>query len=147
MNTTKLIISTIVVSIILFLLNFVWYMYIFPDAMMPEGVAKDPVDYTWLMIGTLVLGFLFSLIYPMMAGEGTKITEGLKYGVLMGLIIFLPAALLGYATWEMGTLGVWITDVVGNLIKFAIAGIALAYVSGIPDDIPDRGPGREPDVE
>lgn len=147
MSTAKLITSTLVVSIVLFLLNFIWYMFLFPDAMMPEGLGKEPPDYMWLVIGTLILGFLFSYIYPMMAGDGGKVPEGLKYGVLMGLIISLPSALMGYATWEVATLGEWITDTFRALIIFALAGVALAFVSGIPDGIPDRGPGREPDVE
>ncbi len=147
MSTAKLITSTLVVSIVLFLLNFVWYMFLFPDAMMPEGLVKEPPDYMWSVIATLILGFLFSFIYPMMVGDGGKVTEGLKYGILMGLIISLPSALMGYATWEVTTLDVWIIDAFGALIIFAIAGVALAFVSGIPDGIPDRGPGREPDVE
>lgn len=122
-------------------------MLILPDSMMPESIAKDPPDFMWLVIGTLILGFLFSFIYPMMAGDGGKVAEGLKYGILIGLIISLPSALMGYATWEVATLGEWITDVFGALIIFAVAGVGLAFVSGIPDGIPDRGPGREPDVE
>ena len=147
MNTTKLFVSSIVVALVIFLLNFIWYMYLFPGSMMAEGISKDPPDYMWLLIGHLVLGFLFTLIYPMMVGSESKVSEGLKYGTLIGLIVFLPAAFIGYATMDLGGMGVWIIDAIGNVVKFVIAGIVLAFVSGIPGGIPDRGPGKEPEVD
>lgn len=90
----KLIISTIVVGILLFLLGWIFYGIIFISYF--KGYygylerAPDEMKIWAFAVGSLLQAFFLALIYPHGYKGGSPVGEGLKFGALMGMFLGLP---------------------------------------------------------
>ena len=68
--------------------------------------------------------------------EGTnKIANGIKFGVLVGLIWILPHSLIIHAITEGGALNVIFIDVGWHIFEQACGGIVIALIYGIPKTV------------
>jgi hypothetical protein len=82
----------------------------------------------WIpFLSEFALAFLLATIFPIGYKGKDALGEGLRFGILMGLLLYLPAILMKYYVYPYPTylLGVWF---LGGMIEVTLAGIGIAAV-------------------
>ena len=81
------------------------------------------------MIATLIMGVAFSSLYARTAFRGSAPIRGLKYGLLVGMILVPFLALDIPGRFEIASVGAWmaIQGVLG-MLHFAIAGVLVGII-------------------
>jgi hypothetical protein len=145
MNTQKLLIGTVVGTIYFFLIDWLLYGMLMKDMMSyPEGFMKEKPDMLWMIIGYLIFAGAFVWIYNKGAANTTKMGEGMRYGIALGVLWGLGMNLVWYALTNGNELSTFLIDGVATIVKFAIGGIIIAYAIGVPGagaGAGDRGKG------
>ena len=115
------------------LLAGLWHMALMSDLYANETNRAEP-NMVLIVVSYLILGLLMAYIYPK-GMEGTnKIANGIKFGILAGLIWVLPHALIIHATTEGGALNVIFIDTGWHLVEQACGGVVIALIYGVPQD-------------
>lgn len=129
----KLVLSTIVVGIVLFLLGWVVYGMILMDFFKKYygHIWRSEEDYKiWAFaIANFAQAFFMYLIYSKGYSGGSPLTEGLRFGVLIGLFVTIPYILYTWGGMTVGYVGV-IVDGIISFIFIVIAAVITAYIHG-----------------
>ncbi|MDZ4748884.1 MAG: hypothetical protein SH808_10375 [Saprospiraceae bacterium] len=142
MKIQKLAIASVVATVFLFLIDWVYYGMLMKDSMdMPtarlDAAGQPAPDMMWLVISYIIFAVAFVTIYSKAAGGGSKVNEGLNFGLWTTLLVSVAMGFMWYALTTMMTLNEALMDMAYSLVKFIILGIIVAYASGIPGS--DRG--------
>jgi hypothetical protein len=140
MNTQKLIISTIVGTIVYFGVSYIWYELLMSNYFTASPTMRDPINFPLIIVGSLIFLAVFCYIYPKGVSSNNKVSEGAKFGVIISLLTTVPMALIRYATVDVAPFSEYLVDAIFGIVLLAVVGIVVAFVSGIPGDM-DRGPG------
>jgi hypothetical protein len=128
MNTKKMVIALFASFIVMFLLAGLWHMVIMADLYSGPNSLVEPMLY-FIALGYFVLALIMTYIYPKGYKGGKPVIEGLKFGILMGLLWILPLSLVLYGV--MGGSGtVIIVDVIWHVVEQGIGGIVIGLVYG-----------------
>ena len=133
MKIQKLAIGALVATVILFLLDWVWYGMIMKDSMTMPGMRPEP-DMMWLIIGYIVFSVGFASIYSAWSGGTSKVSSGLNFGLWTGIMVGLGMNLVWFSLSTNMTLSQAVTDAVYTIVKYIIMGIGVAYATGHPGD-------------
>jgi hypothetical protein len=129
----KLIISTIVTGIVLFLLSWVLYGFIFMDFFKTyySHIQRSPEDMKLWAIGVscLLQGFFFAFLYPKFYKSGSGFSAGLKFGFYLGLFFGIPYIFSMWATMPI-TYKAVLVDAGLLIFMMIIAGIITGLVYG-----------------
>lgn len=85
---------------------------------------------TWLpFLSAFSLAFLLAHIYPKGVEGKSTLEQGLRFGVLMGLLLHLPSTLIKYYVYPFPNFlfAAWF---VGGVVQVTVAGLAIALVYG-----------------
>lgn len=133
MFTAKFFGSWFAYLVITFAMGFVWHLVIFKELYAELGIftrIDDPIiplGFTAMLIQGAVLAYL----YPLIAKSGNPISEGLKFGLLMGLFIASSAVIAEAAKQRVSSLPTWlVVESVYYAIQFSLSGIAIAFIYG-----------------
>jgi len=129
MNTKKYLLASLAVFVTLLILDFVIHNLILSSAYesIQEIFRPDMMDKMWIMY---VTGIIFSLLFVYIFSkgyEGKGIVEGLKYGLIIGLVVHLVGSYNQYAVYPLPYSLVLKWFIYGT-IELMIAGIVLALV-------------------
>ena len=124
MNLKNFIIAGIVGGIVDFLLGGIFYGMLFKD-LYPQ---TESTNFTFIMLGCLLFGFLISYIFIKLAGITNTMT-GLTAGSVIGFLNGLSMNFFMYSGMALNTQNM-ITDVVICIITGASVGAAVALVNG-----------------
>lgn len=130
METTKLLLGTVVGAITLFLLGWVVYGMMLMDFMAANagtatGVNKPEPELLHIFIGNLFTGLYFTIILGNWA-KVTSIGEGLKVGLIVGVLSAAGLDFVMYATTNMMNMTALCVDI---LAWTAMAGITCAVIT------------------
>ena len=133
MTTQRLAIGTLVGGLVLFFLGYLVFVVIFGDffaanAGTATGVQKDPIDFVSLAIGQLAWGAALTLILGW--ASVSSVGRAARVSALVGLLFFFGIDLTMFATTNTSTLTVAVVDPILAAVLFAVAGAAIAAVSG-----------------
>jgi hypothetical protein len=132
MNIQKILLSTIGAGIVMFLLAGLWHMALMSDLYAGDMNRAEPSMY--LIGGSyLVLALLMSYMYPKGIEGTNKIANGIKFGIVIGLLWVLPHSLVLHAVIEGSTLRVVFIDVAWHAVEQACGGVVIALIYGIPN--------------
>jgi hypothetical protein len=133
MDLKKLLIAFVAGFVVMFLLAGLWHMVIMSDFYFSSDLnLREQPLMGYITLGYLVLALLMAYVYPKGYAGGAPVKEGLKFGVLFGLIWILPhsLALFGFSS---ATTGVQlIVDAIWHLVEQGSGGIVIALVYGKP---------------
>ncbi|TDI71153.1 MAG: hypothetical protein E2O83_04305 [Bacteroidetes bacterium] len=87
------------------------------------GVMREMPDRVHLIIGCLIVAFVFSTIYKKWGSDGYSISSGLTYGIWVGLLLGLGEGMIIYAVKD-------VSDLTGTLVN-AGAGVVFYAVMGL----------------
>jgi hypothetical protein len=112
-------------------MDMLFYTFIFPKeytskAVRPEEEQLIPIA----LLGLLIASFMFSYLYGEIAKGQNKFREGIKYGLALGIFMYLPLFLIFYATRDTRPLEAWLTNAAFHIIQFGIFGIVVAHIRG-----------------
>lgn len=115
---------------ITFVLGFVWHLKLFKplyDRLAIYSRLDDPIIP--LGLGAMVLqGAVLAFIYPLISRGGDVLTEGLCFGLLMGLFLASSAVLAEAAKQRVTSLGTWLAvESAFYAVQFALVGPAIAW--------------------
>ena len=131
MNCKKLILATVLGFVVMFLISGLWYLIImkgYYNEQFPE-VFRQESKMIWIAIGYLVGAFLLALIYPIGYKGGAPMSEGLRFGILMGLFIALPMGLTLYGVYTIPLIPS-IINIVYQVVEKGIGGLFIGLVYG-----------------
>ncbi len=131
MNIQKFLLSAIGAGVVMSLLGGLWHMALMGDLYASDLNRAEP--HMMLIIASyLILALLMAYIYPKGIEGTNKIANGIKFGVLVGLIWILPHSLILHATMEGGALKVLFIDAGWHMFEQACGGVVIALIYGIP---------------
>ncbi len=129
MNGKKLILSCIAGFIVMFLLAGLWHMALMSDLYTTPSSREEPL-MGFIALGLFILALLMAYLYPKGYSGGSPVTEGLKFGILVGLMWVLPLGLILYAVQEGYTLNMVIVDAIWHMVEEGVGGIVIGLVYG-----------------
>ena len=133
----KFLLSTLATFLILFVLDFVWYGNLMSNFYPTDGMRASPI-WLYLSVGYLIFSLLFSYIYPKGVEGSNKTIQGLRFGILIGLLIGLPVAFIEHSLSLAPVLEIGLVDAIYLAVKFGIAGVVVANIYGMPGNKPEE---------
>ena len=132
MFNKKLLIATLIVTVIAFLLSFVWYDLLMGDFFpATEGVDRDPVSFPLIIVGMLIFSYAFCRIYQMIYDSEEKLmNQAVRYGLLTSLLVVVSSAIVQHATTVNWGLNHILVDAIFNIVLLVVLAIAAAYYFG-----------------
>lgn len=90
--------------------------------------AEEMKANAWLpFLSEFALAFLLAVIYPIGREKKPPLEQGLRFGILMGLLVHLPSVLIKYYLYPYPRF-LFVAWFVGGVLEVAIAGLAVALV-------------------
>jgi len=131
MNVKKWLLAGLVGFVVMFILSGLWYMLIMDAFYRGQcgAVMREQFNFISIVLCYLVMAFLMSYIYPVGYKGGSPVKEGLRFGVLIGLLVWLSSNLLLYGAHNV-TLTATLVDSGWHIIEEGIGGIVIALVHG-----------------
>jgi hypothetical protein len=138
MNTKKLLLATVASFAVMFALGGLWHMMLMENWYNahvgaidnPALIKRDPPMLEYIALGCLVLAFLMSYMYGNYTTNDSKIMKGLRFGMVMGLIAFLPFETILYGATMLFSRSALLVDTIWNMVNGGIGGIVIAMVYG-----------------
>ena len=133
MKTGKLVISTVVVAVIMFVTDWLWYTQLMVNYFTPMPNARpEHPDFMWLILGVLIFSFAFVYIYSKGVGTGTPFGEGARYGFWVALLAWVSMGFAWYGLTSTAPLTEYLVDMVYRLVQMVVMGVVAAYLTGMP---------------
>ena len=135
MDTKKLLMATGASFLVMFLLGGLFHMVIIKDFFMSHAglagnVARKEPMLPFIALGCLVLSTLMSYLYPKgVEGESTAV-QGLRFGMLIGILWVTPLTLILYGATTVYSKYVVIVDCGWHILEQGIGGVVIAMVYG-----------------
>jgi hypothetical protein len=94
-------------------------------------ILRNPPIIYLALPQAMVTGIAFAILYPMTNFKGTPVLKGLKFGLLIGLIVVPLLALDLPARFMIPSVGTWIlAQGILGMLHYAIAGILIGVIYG-----------------
>ena len=131
MNAKRFIIALVAGFVALFLLSALWHLLIMGDFYKANRspAAREQLQMGFIILGYVVLALLMAYIYPKGYSGGAPVTEGVKFGILIGLLWTLPRSIAIYGVENISG-KLLIVDSIWHLIEQGIGGIVIGLVYG-----------------
>lgn len=133
MLQSKMLRATVGSFLVMFTLSFLWY------GILAEGynarqymmILRGPEDFSFLniAIGYILLAGLLSYAYPLGYSGGRSGSQGLRFGILMGLVIALPAAFINGGAYKMPLMAN-LVDALYRVVEIGLGGLIIGRLYG-----------------
>ena len=137
MNQKKITLGTLAYFISTFVIQGLLGFAFAGEYFLSVSILRIPPTIYLALPQAIVAGIAFAILYPTTNFKGTPVLRGLKFGLLIGLIMVPFVALDLPARFMIPSVGTWIlvTGILG-ILHYAIAGIliGLIYGRGIKED-------------
>ncbi len=140
MNTTKLVICTLVGAVYLLLIEYLWY------AQLGNGGGESEVmpEFQWMILGYVLMALGFCMIYAKGVEAGPATQQGLKFGILVAVMFIGMNFMWLSLTDAFPCMGIELMGTIKNsaftLVEMGVLGIIVAHLSGL-----SRGESSNPD--
>lgn len=130
---SQLIKSAVGGFVAMFLLSYVWYGVVaaewYGTNFAEISRAEADMSMANIAIGYVLMALLLAYAYPHSYKGGPPMTEGLRFGVIMGLIVGLPAAFIGAGTTKVALIPA-IVDGVYRVVEIGLGGLVIGFLHG-----------------
>ncbi len=116
--------------IVTFVIAASWHLVLFKDIYDQLGIfsRKDPIIPLGLA-SMAMQGAVLAYVYPLFDRGGSVFKEGLRFGLLVGVLMASIAVFAEGAKQQVSSLGTWLVfESVYYLLQFSIVGIVLALI-------------------
>ena len=131
MISTKMLYSWLAGAVSMIILGVLWHRVIMGGFYDEQGAAimREQPNMLFIVLAILILAFLMAYAYPIGFKGGSPITEGLKFGALMGLVAFLPMNLIFHGAFNYPLAGA-LVDAGWHVVEEGVGGMVIALVYG-----------------
>lgn len=135
MDIKKLAIATIASFATMFVVGYLGHMYLLADFFANNtgiigDVNREAPLIPFIALGSITLAFLMSYMYPK-GVEGTNhIMQGLKFGVIIGIIWIVPHTTILYGATTVFSKTFILGDSLWHLVEQGLGGVVIALVYG-----------------
>ncbi len=136
----KILISTIVGAIVLFILSWLSYGVILAKYMVHFGpLMRTPEDMRFwaIIVGTILQAFFMAWIYTMVYKGESPFKEGFLFGFLLSLLVYIPYIFFYWGSYSI-RYKVIIADGVFMGIRMTIAAIVIALIIGRKEKVIEK---------
>jgi len=133
MNATKLLICTVVGTVVMFLLDYLFYGILMRDFFSQCCMNEWP-NWPYLILGMLIFIFMFCMMYPKGVEGSNKTQQGLRYGIMVAILVFVPMGFIWFSLFPTETCGgisEYLVDMVFRVVQMAVIGVIVAHLSGV----------------
>jgi len=129
MATTSYVILTMAIA-------FPWHMIWFHDLYESLGAATRTEPVIPLgMLSMIIQGFVIAYLYPFYYRGGNPVTQGIKFSLLIGAIIYSVMGFAMAAKIDINPISTYLTySFIFQLAQFVVTGIALGLIYGRIED-------------
>ena len=99
----------------------------------------------WMIIGYLIFGLMFCIIYSKGVEAGSATQQGLRYGIMVGFLTAVSLGFILHGVSAMGGMEEWselstvLRDSAFEVVKLGILGVIIAHLSGLHASVDSRG--------
>lgn len=130
MRLGRFVTAALAYLIVTFISAFGWHVVLFSDVYRAAGVREEPV-FALGIVAMLIQAVLVAYLYPRLSGTGTPVAEGLKFGLILGLLMGSYGALAEAAKFDVGSIPDWVVyEGSYFVLQFALTGVVVALVYG-----------------
>ena len=137
MNGKKLVYAALAGFAVMFILAIIWYMAVMADyndeimaAVYNADAILDEPNLVFIVLGYLIIAFIMAYMFPIGYKGGSAVTEGMKFGAIVGLLISVPMALNNMAVLSVSATPALVNSIY-QIVEKAIGGIVIAKVYGV----------------
>jgi len=130
MDTKKFLLASLAGAAVMFLLSGLWHAVLLKDfyaAQFGAAVRAEPL-VSFSFLSYLSLAILMAIVFPFGYKGGAVVKEGLRFGILMGLLCRLPFSLVFYANSTSFTMSHVLFDGAWHIVEQGIGGIVMALI-------------------
>ncbi|WP_372371194.1 hypothetical protein [Candidatus Uabimicrobium sp. HlEnr_7] len=109
-------------------LTIVWYTATADANSVP--FKREQPDYLLLQLNHIVFAFILAYIYPIGYKGGSLLKEGFCFGVLMGILMFLPTGLVVRGIWEVPANLMFVFNTIFHALAGGVCGVGIAFTYG-----------------
>ena len=129
MNYKKIALGTLAYFISSFVIQGILGFVIAGDYFLSIPILRIPPTAYLALPQAIVAGIAFAILYPFTNFKGTPVLRGLKFGLLIGLMMVSFIALDLPARFVIPSAGTWIlVQGILGILHFAIAGILIGLI-------------------
>ncbi len=92
------------------------------------GVMKETPDFAHLALGCLIAALAFSSVYSKWARGAHSASQGMQFGVWIGVLLGLGSGLIDFATANILDLSGTLINAVIYVVHFAVMGVLVSLV-------------------
>ncbi len=131
MNMKKCVLAALAGFAVMFSISGLWYLVIMRNFYSTQfaEVNRPEENMIWIVIGYIVAAILLAFIYPIGYKGGDPAKEGLRFGILMGLIMILPVAFILFGVYKFPLTGS-LVDTIYQIVEKSIGGVVIGLVFG-----------------
>ncbi|MEE9448992.1 MAG: DUF2177 family protein [Ignavibacteriaceae bacterium] len=131
MNSKKFLFALLGGFLVMWLLAGLWHVLIMGDfyAKYAGPSTFEEPKLLFIALGYAILALLMVYIYIQGYKGGSPLKEGLRFGVLMGLLWILPINVVMFGVREISST-VIVVDVIWHLVEQGVGGIVIGLIYG-----------------
>jgi hypothetical protein len=158
MRTQKLLLGTLLSAVFIYFIDYIWYVLLMGNFFTSSVIDREMPLFLYLIVGIVIFSFTFCYMYPKGVEGTNKTQQGMRYGVLVAFLVFVPMAFIMYSLEDRAPLSEYMVDALYRVVLMAVLGIMVAYIvtsedkstdgdegSGTSGDDKDEGSGTSGD--
>ena len=128
MDVRRFVIACVAYIVIVMTIATVWHLGLFKDVYAPARMRDQPLFH--LGIASMVIqAMIVAYLYPLCALSGSPIVRGLKFGLLVGLLMGSYGVLAEAGKYDVGPVGTFVFfEGVFFLLQYSVVGAAIGMV-------------------
>lgn len=132
MHKGKLLKATISYFILTMMVAYTWHMVLFHELYVEMGAFTrvEPI-MPFGMLAVTVQGLVIAYLYPFWYQGGKPVTSGIKFSLLMGLMVYTVMVFATAAKFKIEPVSTFVLyGTIFQLIQFVVTGAALGLIYG-----------------
>ena len=128
----KYIISTIAYFVLTMAIAYPWHLIWFHDLYLELGAftRAEPI-IAFGMLSITIQGFIMAYLYSRYYRGGHPVVEGIKFGLIFGLVIYTVMAFTTVAKFDINPIATFLLyHTIFQLIQFIVTGAAMGLIFG-----------------
>jgi hypothetical protein len=142
MRVKRFLVAWAAYVIVTFAAGFIWHLVLFKQVYRDLGIFSridDPVIPLGLT-AMLIQGAVLAYLYPRLSRHRHPIADGLRFGVLMGVLMLSSAVIAEAAKQRVASLPTWLIVESGYyLLQFGVSGLCIGLAYGRVHDAAEQG--------
>ncbi|MEL6987361.1 MAG: hypothetical protein AAGK97_05975 [Bacteroidota bacterium] len=129
MNLSRILIATLIAALFTFATDYLFYGILMSDQYTGSVFLETP-RFVWMIVGYFIFGYAFAHIYVRGLEEKPVVPQGVRYGVLVALLVFVFGNLMSYSTMNIANMNQILTDSAYRIVQMVILGVTVASFIG-----------------